>query len=37
HAGPRREGAFLGSVAEKIIRHAPCPVLVLRDEGGGDA
>ncbi len=24
--------ALLGSVAEKIVRHAPCPVLVVRDE-----
>ncbi len=23
--------ALLGSVAEKIVRHAPCPVLVVRD------
>ena len=23
---------LLGSVAEKIVRHAPCPVLVVRDE-----
>lgn len=31
-AGSRRVGAFLGSVAEKIVRHAPCPVLLLREE-----
>lgn len=24
--------ALLGSVAEKIVRHAPCPVLVVRDD-----
>jgi len=24
--------ALLGSVAEKIVRHAPCPVLVVRQE-----
>lgn len=24
--------ALLGSVTEKIVRHAPCPVLVVRDE-----
>jgi universal stress protein A len=24
--------ALLGSVAEKIVRHAPCPVLVVRNE-----
>ena len=23
--------AFLGSVAERVVRHAPCPVLVVRD------
>jgi len=23
---------FLGSVAEKVIRHSPCPVLVMRGE-----
>jgi len=23
--------AFLGSVAEKVVRHAPCPVLVVRE------
>ena len=25
---------FLGSVAEKVIRHATCPVLVTRSEPG---
>ena len=24
---------FLGSVAEKVVRKAPCPVLTVRDEG----
>jgi universal stress protein A len=24
---------LLGSLAEKIVRHAPCPVLVVRDRG----
>lgn len=24
---------FLGSVAERVLRHAPCPVLVLRRNG----
>lgn len=24
---------FIGSVAEKVVRHAPCPVLVVRDRG----
>ncbi len=32
--------AFLGSVAEKVVRHAPCPVLVVRErrkeEKGGE-
>ena len=32
--------AFLGSVAEKVVRHAPCPVLVVRerrkDKKGGE-
>jgi nucleotide-binding universal stress UspA family protein len=27
--------ALLGSVAEKIVRHAPCPVLVARRRSGG--
>jgi universal stress protein A len=22
---------FLGSVAERVVRHAPCPVLVVRE------
>jgi nucleotide-binding universal stress UspA family protein len=26
---------FLGSVAERIVREAPCPVLTLRDRGAG--
>ncbi len=26
--------ALLGSVAEKVVRTAPCPVLVVRDGGG---
>ena len=28
--GPAR--LFLGSVAEEVVRHAPCPVLTLREE-----
>jgi nucleotide-binding universal stress UspA family protein len=28
---------MLGSVAERIVRHAPCPVLVLRDLGNVEA
>ncbi|MGB5808965.1 MAG: universal stress protein [Polyangiales bacterium] len=28
--------AFLGSVAEKVVRHAPCPVLVVRERGVDD-
>lgn len=31
HGDAERGPAFLGSVAEKIVRHAPCPVLLLRD------
>jgi len=26
--------AFIGSVAERVVRHAPCPVLVVRAEKG---
>src|SRR5262249_51922697 len=26
--------ALLGSVAERIVREAPCPVLTIRDRGG---
>lgn len=28
--------AFLGSVAEKVVRHAPCPVLVVRERRQGE-
>ena len=28
------EKLLLGSVAEKVIRHAPCPVLVVREKEG---
>jgi nucleotide-binding universal stress UspA family protein len=24
--------AFLGSTAERVVRHAPCPVLVVREK-----
>ncbi|MDA1016436.1 MAG: universal stress protein [Planctomycetota bacterium] len=27
---------FIGSVAEKVVRKAPCPVLTVRGTGGGD-
>lgn len=27
---------FLGSVAEDVVRHAPCPVLTVRDSNGED-
>jgi universal stress protein A len=30
HSGMKR--MLLGSVTEKVVRHAPCPVLVLRDK-----
>ncbi|MDB6053549.1 MAG: uspa protein [Verrucomicrobiales bacterium] len=30
HSGMKR--MMLGSVTEKVVRHAPCPVLVLRDK-----
>ena len=28
---------FLGSVSERVVRHAPCPVLVIRPEEPSDA
>jgi nucleotide-binding universal stress UspA family protein len=28
------EKLLLGSVADRVIRHAPCPVLVVKDTGG---
>ncbi|MEM6791523.1 MAG: universal stress protein [Myxococcota bacterium] len=28
---------FLGSVAERVVRHAPCSVLVVRDDDAADA
>ena len=27
---------FMGSVAERVVRHAPCPVLTLRESAVGD-
>jgi nucleotide-binding universal stress UspA family protein len=27
--------ALLGSVAERVVRHAPCPVMVVRSRAGG--
>ena len=32
HGRTGLQHALLGSVAEKIIRHAPCPVLVVRND-----
>ena len=31
------ERGLLGSVAERVVRLASCPVLTLRGEGGGPA
>ncbi len=33
HGYTGRKRLFLGSVAESIARHAPCPVLIIREEG----
>jgi nucleotide-binding universal stress UspA family protein len=35
HGRVGRLHAMLGSVAEGVVRNAPCPVLTVRDEGGG--
>jgi len=31
HAGSSAKNAFLGSTTERVVRHAPCPVLVVRE------
>ena len=35
HGSPEMRQAFLGSVAEKVVRHAPCAVLALKPRGRG--
>lgn len=35
HGRPGRMHALLGSVAEGVIRNAPCPVMTVRDPSGG--
>jgi universal stress protein A len=35
HGRVGRLHAMLGSVAEGVVRNAPCPVLTVRDESGG--
>jgi universal stress protein A len=35
HGRVGRLHALLGSVAEGVVRNAPCPVLTVRDPGGG--
>jgi nucleotide-binding universal stress UspA family protein len=35
HGRSGLQHALLGSVAEKVIRKAPCPVLVVREHGVG--
>lgn len=37
HARGGLERLFLGSVSEHVVRHAPCPVLVMRDRNPRDA
>ena len=36
HAARRRPGAFAGSVAERVIREALCPVISVRPSAAGD-
>jgi nucleotide-binding universal stress UspA family protein len=35
HGGTGLQAAFLGSVAEKVVRHAPCAVLALKPRNKG--
>jgi nucleotide-binding universal stress UspA family protein len=37
HGRTGLQHVVLGSVAERVVRHAPCPVLVVRDHAGRGA
>ena len=36
HGGGRLDRMFVGSTAERVVRHASCPVLIVRSRGGLD-